>query len=482
MRVRRVDMSWYMCNVCHSFTYDDDVGSVEGNIPAGVAPENLPDDWACPVCMSDKTHLKKKPGAATKEERTPPVEADPATHICRAPDYIEPHFVHLKTMAQTGVPVIEPMRTARLMVSWDEILIMAAALRRLPLNPNEAVAMETVIGPNAKQPMVLSLPFYVTHMSFGALSREIKIALAQGSARAKTACCSGEGGILPAEFEQAYRYIFEYVPNRYSATPEYMQTADAIEIKISQSAKPGMGGFLPGAKVTEEIATIRGFPQGHDIESPARFDDIRSTEDLKAKVDYLRDVSGGRPIGIKFAAGDVEGDLEVAIAAEPDFITIDGRPGATAAAPKAIKDATAVPTIYALDRARQYMDDHGVEGISLVMTGGFRISADIAKGLALGADAIALGTAPLIAAGCDQYRICHTGDCPTGVTTQKASLRARVDPKGAADGVARFFAATRTELEDFARLCGHHDVHNFSVRDLCTISSEISDYTRIRHV
>ncbi len=192
-----------------------------------------------------------------------------------------------------------------------------------------------------------------------------------------------------------------------------MQTADAIEIKISQSAKPGMGGFLPGAKVTEEIATIRGFPQGHDIESPARFDDIRSTEDLKAKVDYLRDVSGGRPIGIKFAAGDVEGDLEVAIAAEPDFITIDGRPGATAAAPKAIKDATAVPTIYALDRARQYMDDHGgVEGISLVMTGGFRISADIAKGLALGADAIALGTAPLIAAGCDQYRICHTGDCP----------------------------------------------------------------------
>lgn len=148
-------MSWYMCNVCHSFTYDDDVGSVEGNIPAGVAPENLPDDWACPVCMSDKTHLKKKPGAATKEERTPPpVEADPATHICRAPDYIEPHFVHLKTMAQTGVPVIEPMRTARLMVSWDEILIMAAALRRLPpLNPpNEAVAMETVIGrmPNSR--------------------------------------------------------------------------------------------------------------------------------------------------------------------------------------------------------------------------------------------------------------------------------------------------------------------------------------------
>ena len=330
--------------------------------------------------------------------------------------------------------------------------------------------------------MVLSVPFYVTHMSFGALSREIKIALAKGSARVGTACGSGEGGILPAEFEQAHRYMFEYVPNRYSATPDDMQKADAVEIKISQSAKPGMGGFLPGAKVTEEIATIRGFPQGHDILSPARFDDILSQDDLKTKVDYLRDVSGGRPIGIKFAAGDVEGDLEVAIAAEPDFITIDGRPGATAAAPKAIKDATSVPTIYALDRARRYMDEHGVEGISLVMTGGFRISADIAKGLALGADAIALGTASMIAAGCDQYRICHTGECPTGVTTHDPKLRARVDIERAAEGVARFFSVTRTELEDFTRLCGHHDVHDLSVTDLCTTNTEISDYTRIRHV
>lgn len=475
-------MAWYMCDVCHSFSYDDEVGSEEADIPAGVAPDGLPEDWACPVCMSDRTHLKKVPGAATKEERLSPVEEDPAAHICRSPDFVEPHFVQIKTAALTGEPVIEPMRTAQKVVSWDDVLIIAAALRRLPLNPEEPVGMETVIGPNASQPMVLSVPFYVTHMSFGALSREIKVALAKGSARAGTACGSGEGGILPAEFEQAHRYIFEYVPNRYSATPEYMQTADAIEIKISQSAKPGMGGFLPGAKVTEEIATVRGFPQGHDITSPARFDDITTPEDLKTKVDWLRDVSGGRPVGIKFAAGDVEGDLECAIESGPDFITIDGRPGGTAASPKAIKDATSVPTLYALDRARRYLDEHGVEGVSLVMTGGFRISADIAKGLALGADAVALGTASMIAAGCDQYRICHTGDCPTGVTTQDPALRARVDIDRAADGVARFFAATRTELEDFARLCGHHSVHDLSVADLCTTNTEISDYTRIRHV
>ncbi len=475
-------MSWYMCDVCHVFEYNDKVGSVQGGIPAGVSPKNLPDDYACPVCGSDKTHLKKEAGAAKKATWTKSVKADPAAHLCRSPDYIEPYFVQIKTMAQTGKPVIEPMRTARLMPTWDEVLIIAAALRRFPLNPDEPVAMETVIGPNARQPMVLALPFYVSHMSFGALSREIKIALAMGSARMGTACASGEGGILPEEFEQAHRYIFEYVPNRYSATPENMQAADAVEIKISQSAKPGTGGFLPGAKVTEEIAAIRGFPKGHDIQSPARFKDINSPEDLKAKVDYLRDASGGRPIGIKFAAGDIEGDLKVAIAAEPDFITIDGRPGSTGAAPKSIKDATAVPTIYALDRARRYMDDHGVHGISLVMTGGFRISSDIVKGLALGADAVALATASMIAAGCDQYRICNTGKCPTGVTTQNPALRARVNIDHAAEGVARFFAATRMEIEDFSRLCGHHDVHDFSVCDLCTINSEISKYTRIRHV
>ena len=187
-------------------------------------------------------------------------------------------------------------------------------------------------------------------------------------------------------------------------------------------------------------------------------------------------------MGVKFAAGDIEGDLEVAVAAEPDFITIDGRPGGTAASPKSVKDATSVPSVYAVDRACRYFDEHGVEGISLVVTGGYRISSDIAKALALGADAVALGTAAMIAAGCDQYRICHTGQCPTGVTTQEPDLRKRLDITTGARGVENFFHATAEELEMFCRLCGRSDIHALSVDDLCTTHSEISGYTRIRHV
>ena len=478
-------MAMYRCDVCNVFEYDSKEGSVEGNIPPGTTPDELDDDWRCPICQSDRTHLMKQPGVTNdrvQEEVREFLEEDPGARLCREPLFIEPHFVEIKTMAGTGRPIIEPMRSANLRFSWEEILIIAAALARLPLNPDEQVSLQTVIGPKAKQPMELQLPFFVTHMSFGALSREAKVALAKGSAAVGTAIGSGEGGVLDEEKEYAYRYIFEYVPNRYSLTDEYLRTSDAIEMKFSQSAKPGMGGMLPGSKVTPEIARIRGFPVGHDLHSPARFADIRTAEDLAATIGELRDRSGGRPVGVKFAAGDIDGDLEVAIAGEPDFITIDGRPGGTAASPKTVKDATSVPSVFAVDRARRFFDEHGVEGVSLVMTGGFRISSDIAKALALGADAVALGTAAMIAAGCDQYRICHSGKCPTGVTTQDPTLRKRLEIETAARGVENFFHAMAEELEMFCRLCGHADVHEFGVDDLRTTHSEISSHTRIRHV
>ena len=478
-------MAMYRCNVCNVFEYDSEVGSPEGNISPGTTPDELDDDWRCPVCRSDRTHLQKQPGVtdeSVQEEVREFTEEDPGARLCREPVFIEPHFVEIKTMAGTGRPIIEPMRSANLRVSWDEVLILAAGLARLPRNPDEPVSLRTIIGPKAKQPMELRLPFFVTHMSFGALSREAKVALAKGSAAAGTAIGSGEGGVLDEEKEHAYRYIFEYIPNRYSLTDEYLRTSDAVEIKISQSAKPGMGGMLPGSKATPEIARIRGFPVGHDIHSPARFPDISTPDDLRVKIGELRDRSGGRPVGVKFAAGDIEGDLEVALSAEPDFITIDGRPGGTAAAPKSVKDATSVPSVYAVDRARRYFDEHGVEGISLIVTGGYRISSDIAKALALGADAVALGTAAMIAAGCDQYRLCHTGQCPTGVTTQDPALRERLDIDTGARGVENFFHATGEELEMFCRLCGHSDIHDLTVDDLCTTHSEISAYTRIRHV
>ena len=345
----------------------------------------------------------------------------------RTSDEREPRMADIHSMATSGASIIEPMRTRKAVCSWDRLLIKGAQLPRLPLNEDEPVRTETVIGPAARHPLVIQTPVFVSHMSFGALSREMKIALAQGSAAAGTAICSGEGGILEEELRSTHKYIFEYVPNEYSVTDEYLQQVDAIEIKIGQSAKPGMGGHLPASKVTSEIATVRGRPPGRDIRSPSRFRDIRSPADLQQKVAWLREKSGGKPIGIKIAAGNIEADLAVAVAALPDFITLDGRPGATGAAPQSVKDATSIPTIFAICRARRFLRERQRDNISLVATGGLRISSDIAKAIALGADAVAVATAALMAAGCQQYRICHTGRCPVGITSQDPQLRKRLD-------------------------------------------------------
>jgi glutamate synthase domain-containing protein 2 len=374
------------------------------------------------------------------------------------------------------------MRTTKPVISWDDILIKGAQLAKIPLNNDDAVNTRTVIGPKAKHPLIIETPIYVTHMSFGALSREVKITLAKGSAAVKTAMCSGEGGILKESLENAYKYIFEYVPNRYSVTDENLRRVDAIEIKIGQSSKPGMGAHLPAEKASAEIAAIRGFPEGTDIISPAHFDDILTKEDLKRKVEWLREKSGGKPIGIKIAAGNIEADLAVAVHAKPDFITIDGRPGATAASPKFVKDTSSVPTLFALFRARKFLDERDIKDISLVITGGLRISSDFAKALALGADAIAIGTAALMACACQQYRLCDTGNCPVGVTTQNPELRDRLKLDISAKKLENFLRVSTVELKDFARLTGNDDVHKLSIPDLCTTNSEISNYTDIEHV
>ena len=206
------------------------------------------------------------------------------------------------------------------------------------------------------------------------------------------------------------------------------------------------------------------------------------SNDLKKKVEWLRTSSDGRPIGIKFAAGNVEADLEVALYAEPDFITIDGRPGGTGAAPKFIKAATSVPSIFALYRAEKFLKEKGATDVSLVITGGLRISSDFAKALALGADAVAIGTSALMACGCQQHRICNTGRCPTGITTQDPELRQMVNIDESAKKLANFLRVSTEELKDFARLTGNNNVHRLSIDDLCTTNSEISNYTEIEHV
>ncbi len=462
------------CAVC-GYVYDE--------AAEGVPWDQLPDDWECPLCGAGKSqfHPLDSPPDEAAPNAAPPAD-DYLAPWARPSDERETHMADIHRMALTGKPISEPMRSTQAVFSWDDILIRGAQLARLPLNEDEPVNTQTVIGPRAARPLVIEMPVYVSHMSFGALSREAKLALAKGSAAARTAMCSGEGGILPDSLAAAYRYIFEYIPNRYSVTDENLRAVHAIEIKIGQSAKPGMGGHLPGEKVTPEIARIRGFPVGQAITSPARFPDIRNGNDLKDRVAWLREKSDGRPIGIKLAAGHIEEDLEFALFAEPDYITIDGRPGATGSAPKFIKAATSVPTLFALHRARKYLDHRGADHVSLVITGGLRVSADFAKALALGADAVAIATAAMMACGCQQYRVCHTGKCPVGIATQYPALRERLDADQSARRLANYLNVCNDELKAFARLTGHNDVHDLNVRDLCTVNTEISSHTDIEHV
>ncbi|KZX11833.1 glutamate synthase-related protein [Methanobrevibacter oralis] len=383
-------------------------------------------------------------------------------------------------MAISGQSLIAAMYTDLPMPNWDDILLLGCQLNPQPLESDIDVNTTTVIGKTAKKPLVIESPIYITHMSFGALSRESKIALSKGSAGIKTAQCSGEGGILPEEMENAYKYIFEYVPNKYSLSDENLKNSDAIEIKIGQSTKPGLGGQLQGEKVTSEIANIRNKSVGQDIHSPATIPEVNSKEDLKELVSHLRKKSEGRPIGLKFAAGRIEDDLEYACYAKPDFITIDGRGGSTGASPKIIRDSTSVPTIYALSRAREYLDNHN-SNITLTITGGLRISSDFAKALALGADAIAIGTGALIASACQQYKVCHTGYCPVGVATQNPENRKRLKIESSAKRVENYLKVSTEELKQFARITGHNNVHDLDINDLCTINSEISNYTNIKH-
>lgn len=463
----------YICSICgHVFDEEKEGRSIQSITQ-------------CPMCGVDAQYFRLDTSRATAEPGHTQTTAPEAgsleyAHEFKRSDEKERHMADIHEMAVKGSSIIESMSVKDVRPGWEEILILGAQLNPMPLDEHAEVSTTTVIGKHAKQPMVLNTPVFISHMSFGALSREVKVALAKGSALAGTAMCSGEGGILPEEQAAAHKYIFEYVPNLYSVTEENLQNADAIEIKIGQGTKPGMGGHLPGEKVTEEIAAIRCKPMGEDIISPSTFPGLRTREDLRQLVAELRRRSGGRPIGIKLAAGRVEKDLEFALFAEPDFVTLDGRGGATGASPKLVRDATSLPTIYALHRARKYLDSVGSD-VDLVITGGLRVSSDFAKAIAMGAHGVAIASAGLIAAACQQYRICGGGNCPVGVATQNPEFRKRLRVDDASQRVYNFLNVSTEELKTFARITGHSNVHDLGLKDICTTSTELSTHTDIAH-
>ena len=468
-------MALYTCQVC-KYIFDDSA--------RGVPFAALPDNWGCPECNADKSNFllqdKKNPDKPETQQsavlKTTPFVSE---ELHRDFDEVEKWMDDIHQIAASGKSIGEAMRTRLPVISWDDILILGKQLAGLPLSNEDKVVTQTIIGPAAAQPLILDTPILISHMSFGLLSPEAQLALAKASAMAGTAIGSGGTGVLDKCLHSSRRFILEYVPNQYGVTAENLMKVDAVEIKFGQSCSPGIGSVIPGANVSAELSEELGFPPGQDIVSPSRFPDIRSPEELKAKIDWLRDASNGRPIGVKLAAGHIEDDLDFVLAGGPDFITIDGRPGGTGSAPKFIKLATSLPTIYALSRARRFLDRNHAEHVSLIITGGLRISPDFAKALAMGATAVGIASSALMALGCQQFKVCNTGRCPMGIITQDPELRQRLDVEKAARQVANFLRVSTEELIQFAKLTGNHNVHGLGLKDLCTTNSEISEHTGI---
>ncbi len=371
-------------------------------------------------------------------------------------------FGHHGPMTSMGVPRNQ-------LPNWDHLQVMVAQMARKPLMDDVPVATELVIGPEAKKPMVLRIPLFVSDMSFGALSEEAKTALAKGAERAGTGICSGEGGMLPEEQASNSRYFYELASAKFGYSEDHLTQVQAFHFKGGQGAKTGTGGHLPGSKNQGRISQVRGIPAGEPAVSPPTFADLSSTADFRKFADRVREVSGGIPIGFKLSANHIERDMQFALDASADYIILDGRGGGTGAAPELFRDHISVPTIPALARARRFLDAQGASGrVTLLITGGLRVPSDFIKALALGADGIALANSAMQAIGCVGARMCNTNNCPAGIATQKPELRKRLDVDGAAVRLHSFFDASITLMQVMARACGHSSLNQFQKDDLAT--------------
>ncbi len=358
---------------------------------------------------------------------------------------------------------------------WDDLQIMAAQMATKPLMEDRSVATELIIGPESKKPLRLKIPLFVSDMSFGALSEEAKIALAKGAELAGTGICSGEGGMLPEEQQANTRYFYEYASAGFGYKEELLRKVQAFHFKGGQGAKTGTGGHLPGNKNTGKISKVRGIPEGQPAISPPTFKDISSVSDFKRFAGRVREITGGIPVGFKLSANHIEKDIQFALDAGADYIILDGRGGGTGAAPQMFRDHISVPTIPALARARRYLDEQGASGrVTLIITGGLRVPIDFVKALALGADGIAISTSAMQAVGCVAARICNTNNCPTGVATQNAELRKRLNVQKSAVQLRNFFEASIELMQVMARACGHDDLKNFTKDDLATWHREMA--------
>ena len=435
-----------------------------------------------PYC--DGTH--KKLGTAEAGDPVPNLDTQMSGVPRVEPTPEEPSVALIHELARNGLTKLghhgpmDAMGVPRKdLPHWDDIQILAAQMATKPLQDDVKVGTELIIGPRAKKPLILGIPLFVSDMSFGALSMEAKLALAKGAELAGTGICSGEGGMLAEEQAANSRYFYELGSAQFGWDLGHAERVQAFHFKGGQGAKTGTGGHLPGAKVTEKIAKVRGLEPGQDAISPSTFTDLHTPDDFRRLSDEVRERSGGIPIGFKLSANHIEDDIDFALDAGVDYIILDGRGGGTGAAPTLFRDNISVPTIPALARARRHLDAKAGRDVTLIVTGGLRLADDFVKAMALGADGVALSNSALQAIGCVAARMCNTNNCPTGIATQKPELRKLLDVDVGAKRLSTFLEASVHLMQLLARACGHDHVSKFSQNDLTTWKREMADLSGV---
>ena len=441
------------------------------------------------VIRDDVVYVDEDEILAYLEEHPQPFQRDQylGDYADTHPEATEPYTNYIKELARNGLknyghhgPSASMGVDRTTLPKWEDIQFLPAQLAKRPLLDHEPVKTQVVIGRNAARPLVLEMPVFVSDMSFGALSREAKIALSMGAELSGTGICSGEGGMLPEEQENNSRYFYELASGKFGFSWDKVKKAQAFHFKGGQGAKTGTGGHLPGHKVTEEIAQVRGLEVGQSAISPAAFPDLFTVEDFQKVAAQVRAETGGIPVGFKIAASHIEADIDFALAVGVDYIILDGRGGGTGSAPTILRNNINVPTIPALARARKHLDQVG-SNVDLVITGGLRVPEDFAKAMMLGADAIAVSNSALQAIGCLGMRACGSNNCPVGIATQKEDLRQRLVIEASAQQLHNFFTASNDLIKVVARSCGYDDITNFNKGDLSTMDYDMHRLTGISY-
>ena len=422
--------------------------------------------------------------------------------LVRAPwTFSQIEEIHHK--ARTGEYMLRGFGTMGYAPSFDNITVVPSQIASPPPldKYREECNLEVVIGEDTcENPIHLKKPFLFAAMSFGALSREAKEALAIGAALTGIMTNTGEGGLIDSEtwlskgyesqrqhhktWEPGGYLAVQWSTGRWGVSADYLRTGDAVEVKIGQGAKPGMGGHLLGSKVTEEVAQVRGIPVGTDALSPCRYYDVHDLDDMKNMVAYLRDVTDySVPILFKLGPSRPYADVMACVEAGADAISIDGLVGGTGCSPAVVTQGVGIPTLALIPPAVQALKDAGVHHkVKLFILGGIRDGLDAYKSLALGADGVGFGTAAEIAMGCRACLACHAGRCPYGITSQDPALRARLDPIEVGHQLANFINATAEELKILTMLSGHNDIHDLTSEDLRALDLNTAAITGLKLV